>query len=482
MLKAFITDINRNNILSAHSVVQETPLLYWKMLQQNLVESLFVADWGHQLQQVRLVLKDVELQKERGQKMVREELCSNDKLQRYKKDCKCKRQVEDHEFAMDLQRRWPAAVAASRIWFRHNRKKYSFNKDLDRILSLKDATLRGDMIYSNILFLGVSEGVVMLKRPHGKWSKVFCFLVMSTIFFTKRHFGYLLHNSLLDINFRSKKKSKYLLDLTTMDVYIPQEKTNVIKLLHTPTPHTLLLVPSSIGLLDPEAIFAIGCKTRQSMLAWAEGLRFHKYGQRKLSENLENALNHRFSPQVEATKQNGSPINERTIESVIDQIITPVNRSVVNKESSRSNENGNRSGTMNPRAFNFNTETLRLYKQNRSPHQYFFENDYQSRNENSTTLRRWSAYDSEDNEGYFNNNGNVKTDMNSSVSTLKSSSETQSFTQNTNGGHSFLQQELTNRFSVYEPENRFEGVVFQSGAPYLLLELPDGLHKYSIEV
>ncbi|VDL29828.1 unnamed protein product [Hymenolepis diminuta] len=95
-----------------------------------------------------------------------------------------------------------------------------------------------------------------------------------------------------------------------MDVYVPQEKTDVIKLLHTPTPHTLLLVPSSIGLLDPEAIFAIGCKTRQSMLAWAEGLRFHKHGQRKLSENLENALNHRFSPQVEPRNESSTTLRQ----------------------------------------------------------------------------------------------------------------------------------------------------------------------------
>nr|CUU98308.1 hypothetical transcript [Hymenolepis microstoma] len=40
------------------------------------------------------------------------------------------RQVEDHEFAMDLQRQWPAAIVPSRIWFRPNRRKYIFTEDL----------------------------------------------------------------------------------------------------------------------------------------------------------------------------------------------------------------------------------------------------------------------------------------------------------------------------------------------------------------
>ena len=34
--------------------------------------------------------------------------------------------------------------------------------------------------------------------------------------------------------------------------------------------------PSSIGLLDSEAIFAIGVKSRECLVAWAEGLRFYK--------------------------------------------------------------------------------------------------------------------------------------------------------------------------------------------------------------
>nr|CDS29328.2 growth factor receptor bound protein 7 [Hymenolepis microstoma] len=366
---------------------------------------------------------------------------------------------------MDLQRQWPAAIVPSRIWFRPNRRKYIFTEDLDLLLLSKDTNLKGDVLDNNISFPGISEGIVMLKRPHGKWSKVLCFLVMSAIFFSKRHFGY------------SKKNSKYLLDLTSMDVYVPQERTDVTKLLHTPTPHTLLLVPSSIGLLDPDSIFAIGCKTRESMLAWAEGLRLHKHSQRKLSENLENVLNHYFTLQVDAPKR-----YRGTTEIMGSQIITPTNTVVVNSKSPKSNRNGSQIGAMSPRTFDFNTETLSLFKQDCSPQQDFFENDYQSRNENLATLRRWSACSSEDNQPYFHFRGNLEPDMNSSVSTLESSVETKSLTPNSNSGQSFLHQELVGQSNAYVQEGTFEGIVFQSGVPHLLLELPDGLHKYSIEV
>lgn len=46
--------------------------------------------------------------------------------------------------------------------------------------------------------------------------------------------------------YKSRKKAKYLLDLTSMDVYVPQERTDVTKILRTPTPHTLLLVVSPL--------------------------------------------------------------------------------------------------------------------------------------------------------------------------------------------------------------------------------------------
>ena len=44
-------------------------------------------------------------------------------------------------------------------------------------------------IYRNLAFPGISEGIVMLKRPHEKWTKVFCFLVMSAIFFSRKTFN-----------------------------------------------------------------------------------------------------------------------------------------------------------------------------------------------------------------------------------------------------------------------------------------------------
>ncbi|VDO11565.1 unnamed protein product [Rodentolepis nana] len=259
------------------------------------------------------------------------------------------------------------------------------SRNSDRLLSSKDTIIKEDMLYENISFPGISEGIVMLKRPHGKWSKVLCFLVMSAIFFSKRFFGY------------SKKNSKYLLDLTSMDVYVPQEKTDATKLLHTPTPHTLLLVPSSIGLLDPDSIFAIGCKTRESMLSWAEGLRFHKVRQ---------------------------------------------------------------SGAVDPRAFDFNT----------------------SRDENSATMPRWSTCSSEVNQSYFHIHGTLGLDVNSTGSTLENSVETRSFSPISNSGRSFLHEEMVGRSNAYEQENAFEGIVFQSGVPHLLIALPDGIHNYLIEV
>uniref|UniRef100_A0A0R3WF38 SAM-dependent methyltransferase n=1 Tax=Taenia asiatica TaxID=60517 RepID=A0A0R3WF38_TAEAS len=104
--------------------------------------------------------------------------------------------------------------------------------------------------------------------------------------------------------------------LTSMDVYVPKLETDVSSMLNTPTPHTLLLVPSSIGLLDPEAIFAIGVKTRECMLGWAEGLRFYKHGQRRLSENLEAALSARYRHQNQTAGKNG----EEHVYSQIQQI------------------------------------------------------------------------------------------------------------------------------------------------------------------
>ncbi|VDD75637.1 unnamed protein product [Mesocestoides corti] len=188
------------------------------------------------------------------------------------------RQIEDHEFAMDLQRRWPASMSPSKIWFRQNSRKYNLSDGMERMILRTDIPVVDQLTHDAFPLPGLAEGVVLLKRPQRKWVKVFCFLLMSSIFFTRKAFR------------ASKRKAEYLLDLANMDVYVPQANTEVTRFLNTPTPHTLLLVPSSIGLLDPEAVFAIGLKTRESLLAWAEGLRYHKHGRRKLSSNLTEAL------------------------------------------------------------------------------------------------------------------------------------------------------------------------------------------------
>ncbi|KAL5960641.1 Growth factor receptor-bound protein 14 [Taenia solium] len=249
------------------------------------------------------------------------------------------RHIEDHEFAMDVQRRWPAAVAPSRIWFRYNPRKYNFSDNRGRMVRRTDAFPTRSTIYKSLSFPGISEGIVLLKRPQTKWTKVFCFLIMSAIFFTKKTFNV------------SKKKAKYLLDLTSMDVYVPKLETDVSSMLNTPTPHTLLLVPSSIGLLDPEAIFAIGVKTRECMLGWAEGLRFYKHGQRRLSENLEAALSARYRRQNQTTGKNGP--SEEHVYSQIQQ------------------------------------DTSSLYHQNRAPQQVEYTIDSMSRGENSSTIGCW---------------------------------------------------------------------------------------------
>lgn len=56
--------------------------------------------------------------------------------------------------------------------------------------------LRMDLVRevpNSVAFPGISEGIVLLKRPEGKWTKAFCFLVMSTVFFTKKTFNPVSH-------------------------------------------------------------------------------------------------------------------------------------------------------------------------------------------------------------------------------------------------------------------------------------------------
>ncbi|EUB58022.1 Growth factor receptor-bound protein [Echinococcus granulosus] len=251
------------------------------------------------------------------------------------------RPIEDHEFAMDLQRWWPAAVTPSRIWFRYNRRKYSFSDNQEHLIEGSYKYANRSTLYKSLSFPGISEGIVHLKRPQAKWTRVFCFIMMSAIFYTKR-----THNI-------SKKKAKYLLDLTNMDVYVPRVETDVLSVLNTPTPHTLLLVPSSIGLLDPEAIFAIGLKSREYLLGWAEGLRFYKHGQHRLMENLEDALNNRYRLQNQKVVQNSPP------------------------------EEGTHSQVQ---------QTSFMYGQNRPPQQVEYTINCTPRDGSSTDTRPWGTY------------------------------------------------------------------------------------------
>ncbi|KAL5105694.1 Growth factor receptor-bound protein 14 [Taenia crassiceps] len=324
------------------------------------------------------------------------------------------RPIEDHEFAIDVQRRWPAAVAPSRIWFRYNPRKYNFSDNQEHLIRRTDAFLSRNTIYKSLSFPGISEGVVLLKRPQTKWTKVFCFLIMSAIFFTKKTFNV------------SKKKAKYLLDLTSMDVYVPKLETDASSMLNTPTPHTLLLVPSSIGLLDPEAIFAIGVKTRECMLGWAEGLRFYKHGQRRLLENLEAALRDRYHHKNQTIEQNG--LNEEHIYSQIQQ------------------------------------DTSSLYQQNRPLKPVEYTIDATPSDGTSSTLGRWGNSHQELSGGEFPVRSMI------------------ALPPKTSNGVAPWPRNPNQNSSIYVAADEFEGIVFRSGVPFLHLNLPDGIHKFPIEV
>ncbi|CDI98766.1 growth factor receptor bound protein 7 [Echinococcus multilocularis] len=344
------------------------------------------------------------------------------------------RPIEDHEFAMDLQRWWPAAVTPSRIWFRYNRRKYSFSDNQEHLINGSYKYANRSTLYKSLSFPGISEGIVHLKRPQAKWTRVFCFIMMSAIFYTKR------------TNNISKKQAKYLLDLTSMDVYVPRVETDVLTVLNTPTPHTLLLVPSSIGLLDSEAIFAIGLKSREHLLGWAEALRFYKHGQRRLMENLEDALNNRYRLQNQKVVQNSPP--EECAYSQVQQ-------------------------------------TSFMYGQNRPLQQVEYTINCTPRDGNSTDTRPWGTYDQ---QTYAEIDDVPRTESHSFVPAMSPNNVRFPTRATTSSAPKVANADVSCRgnananSNIYESVDEIEGIVFKSGAPFLHLELQDGLHKFPIEV
>ncbi|BHF83678.1 SH3/SH2 adaptor activity [Sparganum proliferum] len=196
------------------------------------------------------------------------------------------RAIEDHEYVFDLYERWLTADESPRFRFRWNPRKYHLSDEMREVLTRSDGANNSVPRPVSAVddLRGVSEGVLWLKRPQCNWMKAFCFIIASAIFFTKK-----AHK-------KNSKDSDFLLDLSTMDVYVARGDRTDKDPFQSPTPFSIAFLPSTVGFVDTDSIIVIAATSEAGLKAWSEGLRFHKYGRRKLADNLAWAADRGSSP------------------------------------------------------------------------------------------------------------------------------------------------------------------------------------------
>uniref|UniRef100_A0A0X3P1G1 Growth factor receptor-bound protein 14 n=1 Tax=Schistocephalus solidus TaxID=70667 RepID=A0A0X3P1G1_SCHSO len=204
------------------------------------------------------------------------------------------RAIEDHEYVFDLYERWLAADESPRFWFRWNPRKYHLSEEMREVLTRTDSTSSAVPLSAVDDLRGVSEGVLWLKRPQCHWIKSFCFIIASAIFFTKK-----AHK-------KNSKDSDFLLDLSTMDIYVARRDRAEKDPFQSPTPFSIAFLPSTVGFVDIDSIIVIAATSEAGLKAWSEGLRFHKFGRRKLADNLAWAADRRSSS-IESKEPNRTP-------------------------------------------------------------------------------------------------------------------------------------------------------------------------------